>query len=42
LARAFEFGSKWHGKSFGEARYEDMFKTNSHTDFIPVEFSFRW
>jgi hypothetical protein len=38
----FEFGTKWHGKIFTEARYEHMFNGNSHTDLIPVRFGFRW
>jgi opacity protein-like surface antigen len=38
----FEFGSKWHGKFFAEARWYHMFNTNSHTDFIPVTVGFRW
>jgi len=42
VGAGIEFGTKWHGKLFGEARYEHMFNTNSHTDFIPVEFGFRW
>jgi len=38
----FEFGTKWHGKIFTEARYEHMFNGESHTDIIPVRFGFRW
>jgi hypothetical protein len=37
-----EFGSKWHGKFFAQAKYYHMFNNNSHTDFIPVTFGFRW
>jgi len=37
-----EFGTNWHGKIFAEARYEHMFNTDTHTDFIPVTFGFRW
>lgn len=37
-----QFGSRWHGKFFAEARYYHMFNTNSHTDFIPVTVGFRW
>ena len=37
-----EFGSKFHGKMFAEARYYHMFNSHSHTDFIPVTFGFRW
>ena len=36
------FGSKWHGKFFAEARYNRIFFSNSHTDFLPVTFGFRW
>jgi hypothetical protein len=36
------FGSKWHGKFFAEARYNRIFMRNSHTDFIPATFGFRW
>ena len=37
-----EWATKWHGKVFAEARYEHMFNTDTHTDFIPVTFGFRW
>ncbi len=36
------FGSKWHGKFFAEARYDRIFMRNSHTDYVPVSFGFRW
>ncbi len=36
------FGSKWHGKFFAEARYNRIFMRNTHTDYIPVTFGFRW
>lgn len=36
------FGSKWHGKFFAEARYNRIFMRDSHTDYIPVTFGFRW
>ncbi len=36
------FGSKWHGKFFAEARYNRIFMRNSHTDYVPVSFGFRW
>jgi hypothetical protein len=42
VGAGFELGTKWHGKVFAEARYEHMFNTDSHTDFIPVTFGFRW
>ena len=36
------FGKKWHGKFFAEARYNRIFMRNSHTDYVPVTFGFRW
>jgi opacity protein-like surface antigen len=42
VGAGIEFGTKWHGKFFGEAKYEHMFNANSHTDIIPVTFGFRW
>jgi hypothetical protein len=36
------FGSRWHGKFFGEARYNRIFLGNYHTDYVPVTFGFRW
>jgi len=37
------FGTKWHGKFFAEARYHRIFMSNdTHTDYIPVSFGFRW
>jgi hypothetical protein len=35
-------GTKWHGKFFAEAKYYHMFDSNTHTDFIPVTFGYRW
>jgi len=38
-----EFGSKWHGKFFAEARYHRIFMGNDrHTDYVPVSFGYRW
>ncbi|MBZ5607365.1 MAG: porin family protein [Acidobacteriia bacterium] len=38
-----EFGSKWRGKFFAEARYHRIFVTSDrHMDFVPVSFGFRW
>lgn len=38
-----EFGSRWRGKFFAEARYHRIFMGNQrHTDYIPVTFGFRW
>jgi hypothetical protein len=31
-----------HGKFFAEARYDHIYMTNSHVDYIPVTFGFRW
>jgi hypothetical protein len=36
-----EFGHKWGGKFFAEARYDRIFTGNYHTDYIPVTFGFR-
>jgi len=37
------FGTKWHGKIFAEARYNRIFMgNNTHTDYIPVTFGYRW
>jgi hypothetical protein len=36
------FGAFGHGKIFMEAKWEHGFMTNSHVDFLPVSFGFRW
>jgi hypothetical protein len=36
-----QFGSLWHGRFFAEARYEHIYMSHSHVDFIPVTFGFR-
>lgn len=36
------FGAWGHGKFFAEAKWDHMFLTNSHVDYIPVTFGFRW
>jgi hypothetical protein len=36
------FGSKWHGKFFAEARYNRILMRDTHTDYLPVSFGFRW
>jgi hypothetical protein len=36
------FGAWGHGKIFAEAKWDHAFLTNSHVDFIPVSFGFRW
>jgi hypothetical protein len=35
-------GTRFHGKIFAEARYDRIFFSNGHADFIPVSFGFRW
>jgi Outer membrane protein beta-barrel domain len=36
------FGALGHGKFFAEARYNHIYMTQSHVDYIPVTFGFRW
>jgi hypothetical protein len=36
------FGAKWHGKFYGEAKYNRMAMGGFHTDYLPVTFGFRW
>jgi opacity protein-like surface antigen len=37
------FGSKWHAKFYGEARYHKLFLGNDrHSDYIPVTFGVRF
>lgn len=36
------FGTRWHGKFYAEARYNQMFTPGGNTDYIPVTFGFRW
>ena len=36
-----EFGSKWHGRFFAEARFTRIFTSGAYTDYIPVTFGFR-
>ena len=35
-------GTRFHGKIFAEARYNRIFFSNGHADYIPVSFGFRW
>jgi hypothetical protein len=42
IGAGFAFGSKWHGKFFAEAKYNRIIMGQFHTDYIPVEFGFRW
>lgn len=36
-------GTKWHGKFYAEARYNEIFSGNNyHTAYLPVTFGFRW
>lgn len=36
------FGTRFHGKFFAEARYNRIFFSNGHADYVPVSFGFRW
>lgn len=36
-----EFGSKWGGKFFAEARYVHIYDGAYHTDYLPVTFGYR-
>lgn len=42
VGAGFAVGTRFHGKVFGEAKYERVFLGAYHTDFIPVSFGFRW
>ncbi|HXS94284.1 MAG TPA: outer membrane beta-barrel protein [Candidatus Limnocylindrales bacterium] len=42
IGMGIAFGSKWHGKFFAEAKYNRIFMRDSHTDYVPVTFGFRW
>jgi Outer membrane protein beta-barrel domain len=42
LGGGFEVGTKYHGKIFAEAKYNHMFNSDSHTDYIATTFGFRW
>jgi Outer membrane protein beta-barrel domain len=42
VGAGFEVGSKFHGKFFAQAKYNHMFNTDSHTDFIATTVGFRW
>jgi hypothetical protein len=42
IGTGFAFGSKWHGKFFAEAKYNRIIMGRLHTDYLPVEFGFRW
>lgn len=35
-------GTRHRGKIFAEARYDHIYMANSHVDYIPVTFGFRW
>ncbi len=35
-------GTHWHVKVYAEARYNRVFFSNGHADFLPVTFGFRW
>ena len=36
------FGTRHRGKFFAEARYDHIYMQNSHVDYVPVTFGFRW
>jgi hypothetical protein len=36
------FGTFGHGKFFAETKWDHVFMTNSHIDYLPVSFWFRW
>jgi hypothetical protein len=38
----FAIGTRFHGKLFAEARYNRIFNSNFHTDYLPISFGFRW
>jgi len=42
ISAEIAFGSKWKGKFYAKARYHRMMFRNSHTDYIPVNFGYRW
>ena len=42
IGAGIAFGAIRHGKFFAEARYDHIFMTGSHVDYIPVTFGFRW
>jgi opacity protein-like surface antigen len=37
-----QFGRRWGGKFFAEARCTRIFLGDRHTDYVPVTFGFRW
>lgn len=41
VGAGLEFGTRWHGKFFAEARYNRILATR-HIDYVPVTFGFRW
>ncbi len=42
IGAGMAFGALGHGKFFAEARYDHIYMTGSHVDYIPVTFGFRW
>lgn len=42
IGAGFAFGALGHGKFFAEARYNHIYMTGSHVDYVPVTFGFRW
>ena len=41
IGAGVEFGNKWGGKFFAEAKYNRIFAGGYYTDYIPVTFGFR-
>jgi Outer membrane protein beta-barrel domain len=42
IGAGVEFGAIAHGKFFAEAKYDHIYMTNSHVDYLPVTFGLRW
>ncbi len=42
VGAGFAFGGALHGRFFAEAKWDHVFMTNSHIDYVPVSFGFRW
>lgn len=42
IGAGLEFGGAWHGKFFAEARWNHMFISDVHEDYIPISFGFRF
>jgi opacity protein-like surface antigen len=42
IGGGFAVGTRWRAKFYAEARYHRMMFRETHTDYIPVNFGFRW